>query len=497
MKKCPKCNFCNPDNGNFCQKCGSILSEQHLKKSSNKIGTSSLVLGIIGLFLSIVLIGIIPATIGLILGMIALSEKSSNMGRGIAGVVLSAVSIIIFVLMIIIIALPDNQEDDAKINEISLSEDGIWATDPTEIKNFKYSVEEDKLIIEEYNGDPDKIYVDSEYEVDGERLSVSALKDGTFLFSDVESVILAEGISSIDDNTFNSCDAKYLYLPSTLEAKEASFWNYFHDVEEIYYGGSNEQWNEICQVKRDDLDVKKIYCNVSIDDLGTDESKSEPVKMISNEEKITEGVPEKSEEKEKTEKVETQEDKFVSDSSEYISEDIARKLYGIIVNDIGFSDVQFKGKNEMANSVWDISCDGISILAVASDDVYRIWNSDCTFYEEGTVVTTKQQMESTVISSDERSKFYFMAQEIVTQCLKNPSSADFPSITFSPQDISMEKKDDIVAVQSYVDATNSVGGQVRSKWTVEFRVTDLDNLFYEVLYVNIDGQTSGTYVELD
>lgn len=205
----------------------------------------------------------------------------------------------------------------------------------------------------------------------------------------------------------------------------------------------------------------------------------------------------KREEKNSKQEVQTPEDKFVSDSSDYISEDISRKLYGIIVNDIGFSNVEFVGKNEMGDSVWDIYCDDMSVLAVASDDVYRIWSDDYTFYEEGVVVTTKQQMESTNISSDERSKYYFMAQEIVTQCLKNPSSADFPSITFSPQDISMEKKDDIVAVQSYVDATNSYGGQVRSQWTVEFRVTDLDNLYYEVLYVNIDGQTSGTYIELN
>lgn len=306
----------------------------------------------------------------------------------------------------------------------------------------------------------------------------------------MESVILTEGISSLDDNTFNSCDVKYLYLPSTLEAKEVSFWSYFHDVEEIYYGGSNEQWNEICAVPREDLEVKQIYCNVSIDDLGTDEAKAETVKM-SSEEKTEDSEPEETKQEEQS-----PEDKFVSDSSEYISEDIAKKLYGIIVNDIGFSNVEFMGK-EASDSVWNIYCDDMSVLAVVSDNVYRIWSGDYTFYEDGTVVMTKQQMNSTRISSDEQSKYYFMAQEIVTQYLKNPSSADFPTIAFSPQDIGMKKKDDIVAVQSYVDATNSYGGQVRSEWTVEFRVTDLDNMFYEVLYVNIDGQASGTYVELN
>ena len=52
-------------------------------------------------------------------------------------------------------------------------------------------------------------------------------------------------------------------------------------------------------------------------------------------------------------------------------------------------------------------------------------------------------------------------------------------------------------MQGYVDATNSFGGQVRSQWTVEFRVTDLAALSYEILYVNVDGQSSGTYIELN
>ena len=259
-------------------------------------------------------------------------------------------------------------------------------------------------------------------------------------------------------------------------------------VSELFYHDEMEQ-QRIEREKEEKEKEEKIIQQEEKSDVSQNQS--------SNGKSAKENQTDKDDEEVENEENQTPEDKFAVDSSEYISEDIARKLYGIIVNDIGFSDVKFKGKNEMGDSVWDISCDGISILAVASDDVYRIWNSDCTFYEEGTVVTTKQQMENTVISSDERSKFYFMAQEIVTQCLKNPSSADFPSITFSTQDISMEKKDDIVVVQSYVDATNSYGGQVRSQWTVEFRVTDLDNMYYEVLYVNIDDQTSGTYVELN
>ena len=469
MKKCPNCNIDNQDDGQFCQNCGTPLpmtvsqsGPQQMRKKEKWYQRT--------VFTIIMLIFFFP--VGLVLMWIYRKNWKT------------AVKTVITALCVICILPAAFDYDDSAEQQEKIE---IWTAKPTGIEDFDYYVDGDSLFVQEYNGNDDKVYIDSKYEIDGKEISVSELKDGTFLFSDVESVILAEGISSLDDNTFNSCDVKYLYIPSTLEPKEASFWRYFNDVEEIYYGGSNERWNEICTVPREELEVKKIYCNVLIDDLGTDEAKSETVKM-SSDDKTEDSEPEKIEQKEQD-----LEDKFVSDSSEYISEDIARKLYGIIVNDIGFSNVEFMGK-EASDSVWNIFCDNMSVLAVASDDVYRIWSGDYTFYEEGAVVTTKQQMEETLVKDEDKISYYVMAQDIIMQHLKNPDSASFP---WGTDEIGFAKKDDIVAVQGYVDATNSFGGQVRSQWTVEFRVTDLDNLYYEVLYVNIDGQTSGTYVELN
>lgn len=142
----------------------------------------------------------------------------------------------------------------------------------------------------------------------------------------------------------------------------------------------------------------------------------------------------------------------------------------------------------------NVYCDDISVLVVASDDVYRIWSGDYTFYEEGTVVTTKQQMNETFVKDEDRTSYYVIAQDIVMQYLKNPTSAKFP---WGTDEIGFAKSGNVIAVQGYVDATNSFGGQVRSQWTVEFRVTDLAALSYEILYVNVDGQSSGTYIELN
>lgn len=187
-------------------------------------------------------------------------------------------------------------------------------------------------------------------------------------------------------------------------------------------------------------------------------------------------------------------DQFVQDSSEHLSSDISGKLYDILINDIGFADVNFYGQVDMGDSVWEVHCDDMSINVVASDDVYRIWGGDFTFYENGTVVTTKQQMEDVTISDSDAASYYSIAKEIVMSFLKNPISASFPWTT---DDIAFAKNGDIVAVQGYVDAMNSFGAQIRSQWTVEFRVVDLSAFSYETLYINIDGQSSGTYIELN
>jgi hypothetical protein len=467
MKKRPKCNFENQDNNQFCQNCGTPLSDPTQSASPpNKEKWYQRTA-----FTVIMLILFFP--VGLVLMWVY--RKNWKMA---VKVIVSA----IFALAVISSVFGD---DSGSVDRNK--SDNIWPDEITPIDDFDYYIDGDSIYITKYKGDSDKVYIGSKYSVDGGDFTVSALRDGTFLFSDVESVIIDEGITSLDDNTFNSCDVKYLYLPSTLEPKESSFWNYFHDVEEIYYGGSNEQWNEICQVSREDLDVKQIYCNVSMGDLGTDKVKAEKVKM-SSDDKAEDGEPIKEEQEEQN-----PEDKFVSDSSEYISENIARKLYGIIVNDIGFSDVEFVGK-EASDSVWNIYCDDMSVLAVASDDVYRIWSGDYTFYENGTVITTKQQMEETLVRDEDKTSYYAISQEVVLQYLKNPDSASFP---FGTEEIGFEKNEDVVAVQGYVEATNSFGGQVRSQWTVEFRVMDLDSLTYELLYVNIDGEEAGTYTELN
>ncbi len=89
-----------------------------------------------------------------------------------------------------------------------------------------------------------------------------------------EMIVLAT-VTSIADNTFNSCGIDYLYLPASL--LDFSGWNYFHNVEAIFYGGTEEAWAVLYTGNRANLDVVKIsyeaknsksFCGINLSQSG-------------------------------------------------------------------------------------------------------------------------------------------------------------------------------------------------------------------------------------
>ena len=111
--------------------------------------------------------------------------------------------------------------------------------------------------------------------------------------------------------------------------------------------------------------------------------------------------------------------------------------------------------------------------------------------------TATEEVNATDISDMQFQSYWDMAKETVETCLKNPKSADFPSSVFNQGNIAMGRKGHLVVVQSYVYSTNSFGAEIRSDFTVEMLVYDTENFIYDVVYLNIDGETSGEYVSLD
>lgn len=140
----------------------------------------------------------------------------------------------------------------------------IWATEYTPIEDFDYYIDGDYLYLKDCNSHSRTIYIAPQYEIDGRVLTVKALEGGRF-FNHAKSIIISEGITSIDYAVFNGCDVKYVYLPSTLE--NFSGFNFFHNGEKLYYGGNETAWSELFTGERRNLDFVEIICNASIEDL--------------------------------------------------------------------------------------------------------------------------------------------------------------------------------------------------------------------------------------
>ena len=141
----------------------------------------------------------------------------------------------------------------------------VWKERETPLSDFDYYVDHDEIYLKDYNGSDKKVNIAPSYDIDGVSMRVVSL-DGTFTLERIDSVIIPEGVTSMSKHVFNSCGVKFVFLPSTLA--DWNGWNYFHGVEKIYYGGTEEQWAVLFgDHDRSQLEVKQIIFEASPDDL--------------------------------------------------------------------------------------------------------------------------------------------------------------------------------------------------------------------------------------
>lgn len=145
-----------------------------------------------------------------------------------------------------------------------LTQDTIWTDTYNTIEDFDYYIDGDSIVLTDYHSSNKKVNIASTYKIDGRKLKVTSL-DGTFALDSVSSAIVPEGVTGMSDNVFNSCGIKYLYLPSTL--KDFNGWNYFHDGEKLYYGGSEKQFKQLFKGDRKDIDFKEIIYDADPDKI--------------------------------------------------------------------------------------------------------------------------------------------------------------------------------------------------------------------------------------
>lgn len=388
-----------------------------------------------------------------------------------------------------------------KVAEKLISEEkgNVWIKGYTDLDDFEYYLNGGKIYITGYEKDASRIRINSSYNVGGNDCQVVSVENAPFIGGDIISISFAEGIAHIEDNTLNSCGAKYIFIPSSVTDLDEDFLDYLHDAEKLYFGGTQEQWDMMFNIERSDIDVKQIFCEVDQNTLGTPEAERVPV--VVKEKKELESEPEQTysdyeEEYEYEYEELSQDEQFAKDLSGELSEGVISKLYAILTNQMGFEEVEYVCKNDMGDSNYDINCDEYGVTVSASDDVYRMICGDYVLYENGQVLMTGSDLDDIHISTVDEVYYYDIAKEIVENNLKSPSTADFPTLLFSHDDIRMQKLKDVVVVQSYVDSQNSFGAMTRSEWIVEFRIIDKDNFDYDVMYINIDGSTYGNYTKL-
>lgn len=92
-----------------------------MEAPKNGFGIASLILGILGLFGSFILIGIVPALIGLVLGIIGYrrvtSGEANNRGVAIAGIITSVLALMIAIAMVALFAAVFNSEEFRDLTE--------------------------------------------------------------------------------------------------------------------------------------------------------------------------------------------------------------------------------------------------------------------------------------------------------------------------------------------------------------------------------------------
>lgn len=122
---CQNCGYEIDELTNRCQKCGAPrdVSSAHFQNNAEPgpqyysdnqnyqsqpagaMAISSMVLGIVSLLLSCIFLGWITAIISLIQGIIVLTKHKPGSGMAISGIVMSAISLLFFVLSVTMIVM--------------------------------------------------------------------------------------------------------------------------------------------------------------------------------------------------------------------------------------------------------------------------------------------------------------------------------------------------------------------------------------------------------
>lgn len=149
------------------------------------------------------------------------------------------------------------------ITDKTPKDESIWAHEVTPLDQFEHVIDGSNIHLGKYTGKSNNTYIGLEYTVDGETMPVTEI--GCH-FRSINSCIIPDGATEIENSMFNGSSVKYLYLPASL--KNFKGWSYFHDLEYLYYGGNEQAFIELHgSGNTSHLVSKRIYYNASIEDI--------------------------------------------------------------------------------------------------------------------------------------------------------------------------------------------------------------------------------------
>lgn len=139
----------------------------------------------------------------------------------------------------------DDDDEDAE-SRSEISETSV--EEQAGINDFLYDLEGDSVVLGQYNGDANVLRIESEYDVGGNTYTTD-LSDFQVEAYSVDTLILDEGISSVNTSIFNGSNVENIYFPKSMELVYDYTLSYLHPDEgekvKVYYAGTEEEWNQI------------------------------------------------------------------------------------------------------------------------------------------------------------------------------------------------------------------------------------------------------------
>lgn len=144
----------------------------------------------------------------------------------------------------------------------------LWAISATPLEDFEFELQDGILYLERYNGNDKKLRIAAQYESNGSTYPVS-VDELSLLGNHLESVILEDGITSVNRVVFNSTGVQRVYLPASLTLIYDDMLAYISSsLELIAYGGSEEDWNSVYQHYQAPS-VEEAFDEKDYEDLGS------------------------------------------------------------------------------------------------------------------------------------------------------------------------------------------------------------------------------------